>query len=232
MTELGGRPSVPQCLCGSGEAGGHLPIGGPCDTPEGWGGDWGFDYPGGLPMAPQCHTEVTRPDQHQDVLQPRPTRPWWHVGGDPRGPPVPGRPGAMQGPPASPSPRVSASFRGSRSPNSLGGRQTRRLGRNRRGGGQRPNGCRPEMVPSIPGAERGAGGVGFGTQRTVQPFWDIPVLRRCGCLRTEEPAAVTAFGGSPPGPPSPGTLWGAAPPHLWAYVTSSAVSSGARLICS
>lgn len=186
----------------------------------------GFNRPGGVPVAPQCHTAVTQPDQHHDVPQPRPTRPWWHMGGDPRGPPVPGRPGATQGPPASPSPRVSASFRGSRSPNSLGGRQTRRLGRNRHGGGSvrtvvAPRWCRPSPEPK--GGRRGR--VWHTTHCTA-------LLGHPGAPAPPVPADRGARGSDGSDPPQPRDPLGSSPPYLWVYVTSSAVSSGARLICS
>lgn len=106
--------------------------------------------------------------------------------------------GTMEGPPASPL-LVSALVRNPAPQNSLKGHQTRRLERNRRWGGKHPAGYCPEMVPPIPGAKTGAEGFGFGTQRTLQPFWEIPMLRLCGCLQEKgapSASAVCSDGGS------------------------------------
>lgn len=202
--------------------------GGPCEGPggaggwegagEGWGG---FNLPrGGLIPDPQCGVAPHKDMSLPNVPSPGQARQRWHTGGEPRGVPVPRpvppqsrsipeHPGDSGGSPSFTAARLGLGP-GSPSPKSLGGRQTRGLERNQgyRGGGGwgvclcRGGSVRPAVTPRwclpSPEPKRGLGGFGFGTQRTLQPFRIIPMLRLCGCLRERGTLQLGGGGGGCP----------------------------------
>lgn len=249
-TGLGGDVAVSPSpwLCGSGQAGGQVPpsLGGSLQGP---GGSWKLGR--GTGRVNLARGALTRAALGRAPALPNTPSPSQAPGGtwEVSLHPVPSRStrGPRRVPSASP-PLVSCSVGGSRSPNSLGGHQRRRLETIRGGGwwgeewgGEgsvhqfvRPSIRRPEMVPPIPGAKQGGlEGSGLAHNALYSPsgrFRRSGSAGACGGeTRQGEVRGVRVC--RPPPLPAPFSFWGWSPAHLGVYVTSSAVSSGARWIC-